>query len=201
MFIKLHIWFLVLFAPMALPYTGTVKWVIVNGCKLRISGSTNVNKFGCEVIDYSSADTIVIYSNNVANQPLAMTGGLSLDIYRFSCASEMMTKDLRKTLKAKDYPQLHIRFLSLNRFPGWRMKQEVINGVVDIELAGVVKKYNIVYTFSKEGTDLITLTGKQSVSFSDFNLLPPKKLGGMVQAKDRLDVLFCLKLKTVSSNL
>jgi hypothetical protein len=198
MLVKLHIWLLMLFVP---AMSTQIKWVIVSGCKLRISGSTNVNKFGCEVTEYTSADTIVVYNNNVIQQPMIMTGRLSLDVYRFNCMNELMTKDLRKTLKAKEYPRLHIRFLSLGKLPCFRMKGEVINGIVDIELAGVVKKYNIEYTFSKDGHNLITLTGRQQVCFSDFNLNPPRKLGGMVQAKDQLDVLFCLKLKAISNNL
>src|SRR5262245_60850126 len=124
--------------------TPDVKWVIVDGCKLQISGRTNVNKFGCSVTDYDSVDTLTVGGD------LSMTGHLQLDIGRFSCANELMTKDLRKTLEAKDYPQLSIRFVSLSKLPCWKWKQETISGTVVIELAGVVKQFHILYTFSKD---------------------------------------------------
>ena len=37
-----------------------------------------------------------------------------------------------------------------------------------------------------------TITAKQSVKFSDFGIIPPKKMGGMIVVKDELDLYFSL---------
>ncbi len=123
---------------------------------------------------------------------------LTLDVLSFNCHNPMMTSDLRKTLKAKDYPYLHIRFQSLNKMPELTNKQEQIKGWVEIELAGITKQYEVAYTFYIDEQKIIRLIGSRMVTFSDFNLIPPRKLGGMIQAKDQLAVEFQLYLKSIN---
>jgi hypothetical protein len=41
------------------------------------------------------------------------------------------------------------------------------------------------------------LKGNQSIYFSDFKLIAPSKLGGVIKAKDELHVEFKLNLKTL----
>ena len=44
---------------------------------------------------------------------------------------------------------------------------------------------------------VIHLIGDRSVNFSDFNITPPRKLGGIIKANDRLDVEFGLDLTQI----
>ena len=116
----------------------------------------------------------------------------------FDCHKAMMTHDLRKTLKAKKYPQLHIKFLTLNKLPELSGKSQLINGDVEIEIAGIKKQYIINYQISKDTDDIIiNLLGSRELNFSDFNLIPPRKLGGIIKTKDQLTVAFHLKMKAV----
>src|SRR6187455_3394413 len=78
-----------------------IKWVIINGCSLKVDGSTNVNNFSCAITNYSKPDTILV--TKTANQPVLLNGIIKLDIQNFDCHNSFMTADLRKTLKAKEY--------------------------------------------------------------------------------------------------
>ena len=108
-----------------------------------------------------------------------------------------MTSDLRKTLKAKDFPMLTVRFLSINSYPDFKNPVS-ISGIVDIGLAGVNKKFEINYYFTADEKQQVHLKGDQKIHFSDFNLNPPSKLGGIIKAKDELLVEFKLNLKPIS---
>jgi len=176
---------------------GLVKWIILKDCTVRVNGSTNINKFSCGIPDYLRSDTLTCYrpGNDVA---VTLAGRLALPVISFDCNNNMMTNDLRKTLKAKEFPSLNIYFISLEKYPELNNAQEAITGIVNIELAGVSKKIEVNYRFSMDEQKIIHLVGTQTIRFSDFSLIPPRKLGGMIRADDRLDVIFRVNFKKIS---
>lgn len=174
------------------------KWVVQKGGTLKVDGSTNINKFSCKITDYATPDTIAIYKNEPTKEVLLpMSGKLALDIKTFNCGHAVMTADLRKTLKAKEFPHLYISFLSLSKLPEVGKTLTNIFGWVEIELAGVKKRFLVNYTFTSGSNKTFHLKGIQNINFSDFNLTPPRKLGGMIRANERLDVEFQLDLAAI----
>jgi hypothetical protein len=171
------------------------KWLVLKGGTLKVDGTTNLNSFSCVVTTDSPSDTVNIMMKN--DSSILMKGNINLDIDGFDCRNSFMTSDLRKTLKAKKYPVMKIDFVSLNKFPELKSTQETIKGWVNIELAGVAKKYAVSYKFSMDNQKTIHLIGDRSVRFSDFKLTPPKKLGGIIKANDNMQVEFSLSLKSI----
>ncbi|OIR14266.1 YceI-like domain protein [mine drainage metagenome] len=175
--------------------THSAKWVVSKGGFLRVNGSTNVSTFSCIVPEYVDPDTITCINKDL---PILMSGNISLNIFGFDCHNTLMTADLRKTLRAKEFPKMRIHFLSLNKFPELRSTEETITGWVNIELSGVTKKFDVKFRFYTDDQKIIHLIGIRSINFSDFNLTPPRKLGGIIQTKDKLDVEFGLNFKTLN---
>jgi hypothetical protein len=173
------------------------KWVIVNGCNLSVGGSTNINKFVCEVVQSTAADTINHYSYDASKKYYPLAGQLFIDVTGFNCHNPMMTSDLRKTLKYKEYPKLKINFISLQKLPDPRNKKEKITGLVDIELSGVKKRFEIDYEFRGTPLNEIQVVGTKQILFSDFNLIPPRKLGGMIKTNNELFITFDITLKSI----
>lgn len=173
--------------------TPAVKWVLSSNCFLKVGGSTNVNKFNCVIANYSRPDTITFYKNN-PGALLRLSGRLQLDVLNFDCHNVIMTKDLRKTLKAKDFPALTIRFISLSRYPDLNKKSDDVKGIVIIGLAGVTKQFEVDYKFIPGDGKSLTLIGSRQLNFSDFNIVPPRKIGGMIQTNNELNVEFNLRM-------
>lgn len=174
----------------------STKWVITSGCSLKVAGKTNINQFNCRIINYSNPDTLS-FGNTNSSAPVRVSGAVALDVQNFDCENSMITKDLRKTLKAEAYPKLVIKFLSLSKYPDFKGQPELINGIVHISLAGVTKKYEVNYKVISANSKSLILIGTQNVNFTDFNLSPPKKAGGMIRTKDQLQVEFNLRLKII----
>ncbi len=172
------------------------RWVVLPGSNLHVNGSTNINNFACEITDYLLPDTLICNKLNAKGQVLAMRGKMDLAIADFDCHNKMMTNDLRKTLKYKEFPNLTIQFISLNSFPDFRHPVS-ITGVVDISLAGVKKRFDISYLFTIDPRQQLHLKGARAINFTDFNLTPPSKMGGIIKAKDLLNVEFNLNLKSL----
>ncbi|WP_448104492.1 YceI family protein [Pedobacter panaciterrae] len=172
------------------------KWILTKQCTLKVNGSTNINKFSCVIPEYTQPDTLLFYKAN-KNEPIKITGSMALDVQKFDCKNAIMTNDLRKTLKAKVYPKIIIRFLNLSRYPVYSFKECLINGAVTIEIAGIVKRFEIDYSYTMTEDKALRLIGTKRVNFSDFNIAPPKKLGGMIKTNNELNVEFMLNIKTL----
>lgn len=174
-----------------------VKWAIQKSSSLRINGSTNVNNFGCDIKGYYQTDTIRASDEHPVSKMVTLRGSMEIEVNKFDCYNKIMTTDLQKTLKVKEYPRMVITFLSLERNPIINSNKDFMRGWVEIELAGTCKRFEVCYTFSKTNSSLIELQGTRSFSFADFSLVPPKKLGGLVKVKDQFDVNFKLLLHPI----
>ena len=173
----------------------TKKWLISESSSLSVNGTTNINKFTCDIPAYDQTDTITLSRRN---KEIILSGDIGLKVQSFDCHNSVMTHDLRKTLKEKEFPRLHIRFLSLSDFPELTAKPAMITGFVDIELAGATKHFQVNYQVSIDAQKNIHLLGARDVNFSDFNLIPPRKLGGMIKTNDKLSVAFHLKMRALN---
>jgi len=88
-----------------------------------------------------------------------------------------------------------IFFVNMNQYPEpgkWGIKGSVL-----IVLAGVSKHFDVDYRLISAEKGYITLEGSRKVNFSDFNLTPPRKLGGMIKTNNELSVVFNLKMKVI----
>ncbi len=178
-------------------HTGPVKWILTKECRLKVNGSTNINKFSCSVPEYAQTDTLICYKDN-KNGPVKITGSMALDVQKFDCKHAVMTNDLRKTLKAKVYPKIIIKFLNLSSYPDVYNQEEAIKGAVTIELAGIAKRFEVDYKYTMNSNGNLRLIGTRQVNFSDFNISPPRKLGGMIKTNNELNVEFVLNIKTLN---
>ncbi len=143
---------------------------------------------------YARPDTLTIDKSVRKNEPSKISGSMSLDVDDFDCHNKMMTSDLRKTLKAKNFPTIFIRFINLNRYPD-ADREDAIKGTVIIELAGVSKRFDVDYRYIPLGGGNLRLIGTKQVNFSDFNISAPRKLGGMIKTNNELSVEFILNVK------
>jgi hypothetical protein len=182
-----------------IPSGARVKWIIQKTSSLSIDGHTNVSKFSCSVNEYTEPDTIACLKGDCLTDPqgIPLKGVLRINIDDFNCHNGVMTAEFKKTLKYKQYPQLKISFLTLARIPSSGDNNEAIKGSVDIELTGISRRFEIAYTSCRAGASELELAGTRTVGFSDFKLQPPRKMGGLIQVNDRLNVRFILYLKQV----
>lgn len=135
-----------------------------------IIGKTNVNTFKC--ID-KNFNTPLSFGNLSANK-------ITLNVTDFNCKYDYITKDFRKTLSADKFPQIQINFGKFKK-----NANGTYTSLAEVKLMNKVKIYNIELTETGK-----FLTGKQQVKFSDFEIIPPKKMAGMIVVKDELDLYF-----------
>lgn len=169
-------------------------WIIEAGSKLAIRGSTNVNKFTCKIDYYCGSDTLQYARNHGTGKLHFANNKMTIPVRSFDCGAKQISNDFWRTLKSDTYPELAIKFRSLEN--PFNQNACFINGVLDITLAGVTTTYTVRYRVTLD-KNTILLNGIHPVNFSDFNLEAPEKLQGLIKVNEVLNVEFNLVLKEV----
>lgn len=150
---------------------------VVDSQKLSVKGETSFGRFECHYHP-NQKDTLFL---NQASSYLSF----EVPVKDFGCGNFLLNRDFRKTVKEKEHPLTFIRIHYL------RKRNETFNCDLQIELAGTKKQvHNVVLSKKKNH-----YTGKTNLNFSDFNLSPPKKMGGLIQVKEQIEISLELDLK------
>lgn len=160
-----------------------------------INGSSNINKFTCRV--NRPADVTPLKFSIQSDYSVTMNGSIKVNVGEFDCKQRVLTNDLRKTLKEDTYKQMTVYFASLDQLPLDSRKEQVINGRILIELAGIKKAFTVPLVFVQTEDGMFQLKGSRRFSFEDFNLEPPKKVGGIIRVKNDFNTTFVLNLKQI----
>jgi hypothetical protein len=168
------------------------KWLIEKESNLYFEGRTNINNFHCGITSYLRPDTLCFCREDNSKNILTVKGGLSIDVNCLECRQPYMNKDLRKTLKASEWPLMKISLLSIGNFTG---EVKNISGKVAITLAGVTRTLDVDYIVQPVDNNNLRLYGRQRVLFADFKLTPPRKMAGLVKVEQQIDVNFMLALR------
>ena len=143
---------------------------------VKINGNTNVSSFQCTNNKFKNDGAYSFTEKSLPNIILKVTD--------FDCGNKMMTKDFQKILNAEKYPEMTIKFIKFTK------TQQNFIAVVEVKMMNQSRRYNV--EFELENNKMI---GRKNVKFSDFNIIPPKKMGGMIVVKDDLDLTFSLVTK------
>ncbi len=163
-------------------------WVVETGSSLVIDGSSNVNTFSCVVKKYLNCDTLRMFPEGRTRRLRFKQCTIHIDVGQIDCRHRFITSDLRKTLRYPEIEYMKIHFVSLDDpFPVSASQR--IRGVVDIELAGRIKRIELWFDVSHQASGrLLHLSGQKELLFSDFKLEPPKKMAGMIKINEELKV-------------
>lgn len=167
-------------------------WVIQNHSTISITGKSNINRFRCQIKNYNKPDTI---QTTFIGGDTILDGGIEIDINQFDCRHRLVTKDLRKTLNAVEYPTLKIKLVSLAT--EGNLSSGKIRGQVAIELAGVQKTFAVNYLLKSTDPNNLHLVGNQNIQLSDFDLNCAEKLGGLIKVDDCVQVKFVLSMRCI----
>ena len=170
------------------------KWKIEKDSNLYVEGRSNVSRFCCHVTEYLRPDTLCFYREALRSSVLLVKGGLTIDVNRFDCQQQYMKKDLLKTLKANEFPELKIVLQTIDNFSG---SIKNIKGTVIISLAGITRTMEVDYTVQYIDQNNLRLHGSRQILFSDFGLTPPRKMAGLVKVEEQMNVKFLLALRLI----
>jgi hypothetical protein len=169
-------------------------WIIEKNSSMSIEGSSNINEFTCDLREYLNQDTLRYTKDEKTKKLMFQNSVLNIEISKFDCHQKYITADFRKILKSEKNPCLKVKFISLDEVAvGGSVK-----GVVEIEIAGQIKRMDISYSVQQYGYAQLQLIGSKLMHFSDFKLTPPKKLMGLIHINENIKVNFHLHFRRIT---
>lgn len=152
-------------------------YLLVSTKQFTVQGTTSIGGFECNY-DMKAKDTLFF------NQPDRTAKIVhTVPVKSFGCGNFMLNNDFRKTLKEKEYPTVRIE---LSNF-----KKSAENYSCDLTLNLVGRQKTYRNLLLKNDKNL--LNGSITLHFSDFNLVPPKKIGGMIKIKEEITLSVSLQ--------
>jgi hypothetical protein len=166
--------------------------VTVNSTVVTIAGTTNVNRFVCDLERESvnhSLQVMSVYENDT----LRFEGlRLAFPINEFDCGIAMMNHDFQEFLREDVYPEMSIEIdhMVIKR-EGSLMEKVSVVSKIEIQLCGRQQTYTLPKGYVMElPENKVKLVSEDYVRFTDFGLIPPTKFFGTVKVHDELEVGF-----------
>lgn len=155
--------------------------------EVTINGRSNVNTFQCKYNSDFLEDEIVVTSVKNNETKISLNNAkMSIKSKGFDCANKMITKDFKTILKADDYENINIELKELD------VNNNYIMTKLNIEIAGKNKDYVIPMAFNQKANNV---KGTLRLNIKDFNLKSPKKLFGLIEVDNNVDINFNLFLQ------
>ena len=170
--------------PWMLLFTGREAkeaFLVVWGERIKVQAATSLGAINCSYSCNRQGDTLYLNRTVVPADRLV----LSLPVKEFGCGNMLLTRDFQRTLKSGNYPMVRVEVLELVQ-DGQRYL-----GKLRLQLAGKTQVLRGVSFCRQPGQILST---KLCLSFLDYELATPQKLGGLVKVEEELQVTVVLLL-------
>lgn len=156
--------------------TGCVNFLVING-------ESNINKFS-----FSYMNPLLARGDNASKGAEDERIDFKIPVHQFKPGNPRMYDDFLSLLKADEYPYIVISLLMGNSN---RERNSGIsrNESISVTIAGVTREYTINCTLVHCNEDLV-LNGRQTVRLTDFGLIPPVRLSGIVKVENEINVRF-----------
>ncbi|MEX2595075.1 MAG: hypothetical protein WD426_20090 [Anditalea sp.] len=160
-------------------------FLIIQEKRITVNGNTSIGSFSC---DYGiSGKNDRLYMDRLTSSPYSF----SVPVEAFRCGNFLLNRDFRTTLKAKRYPEISVQVLKLQK-----EKNGIFRGTIKLHLVGKSKILKDVKFTLKAHDKNQVLSTDFIFSASEFELIPPKKLGGLIKTEDNMEIIVSLVLKS-----
>lgn len=171
---------------------------LLQGSKVSIQGATNVNEFTCFSDETYSQHSGNLHINDLKNNITFHQVILNVKTESLQCGNEVMNKNLFRTLGAEKYPFIVVELKEVSTKDGQPFnfsKLIHMSGKVYITLAGERRAHQIDFAAKQNSDGVYHFIGNHNISFSQYNLVTPTALFGLVRVKDIITVKFDLLVR------
>ena len=147
-----------------------------------IKGKSNVNSFSCHFnTDYLKEYQRISHqkNNDLIHFKKAV---LVLNAQGFDCGSRGINRDFQELLNIDEYPDITLELKNA------KTDKKKVSATIVIGIAGKQHEYKVAVTPSR-GTQS-HFKGSLHLKLSDYELSQPKKLFGLIQVKDEIEIDF-----------
>jgi hypothetical protein len=155
---------------------------------LFIKGTSNVNTFTCNYNQAKLERKIPVEFRRKGKTLHFKNVHMQLDNLGFDCGNRGINRDFHELLQTETYPKIDFHLLEVDK-SGSKPQAHVA-----IEIAGKKKKY----TFPVEvNADSTKIDGLLCLNITDFGLVPPRKMMGMIIVREDIEINFSFEIQVL----
>ena len=161
---------------------------VLEGSRISIAGSSNINTFNCASYSVEGKGSALIVHGSGIEAPTAY---ISLLATSLDCGSGRMNRDMYKALKTDLHPLIEYELLEV-------LALEDVDGMMRLTtrgqliVAGSGMRTDIVFDVSPVNEKQYHIAGSKVVAMTDFDIKPPKALFGLIKARNELEIQFVI---------
>jgi hypothetical protein len=177
-------------------HTNPVKkrYQIVEGSKLYLKGTSNVNSFTCDCEDRYTEQMIEVDRNG--GYARFKNVDLVIPTRQFDCHNRKIDNDMQKALQSDRHPNIRISLVDARQnaacLDGNCKDWFDVQARVNITITKVTKELSIAAKARMIGPHRFELRGEQSLQMSAFGIDPPEAMFGMIKVNDWITFHFNL---------
>lgn len=178
------------------------KMEVVYHAKVNLNGKTNVNTFACYSPKVDNSMWVKMSTSNRNNQLEFEHPSLKIPVKELDCGGRIINKDLQETLKSDQYPYIQIRLesarLNMGKNDNGKLKEAM--ALTCISIGCVERCMDIPVAVSQTNDKSFQFVGSVPLSMTDFGLVPPTAMMGMIQTRDEIEVSFEMVISLKEEN-
>lgn len=171
------------------------EYSILQGSKVFVLGSTNINEFTCFSEENYSKRSADFYFDPSKTSITFRDAVLKISTHSLNCGNVAMNSNLCRALDADHFPFIIVDLQEAHSKDGKPLNLEHATEMiakVQITLAGHARTNTIHFSGVQTPSGGYHFTGDQKLSLSDYHIEPPTALFGLVKVHDIITVRFDL---------
>ncbi len=167
---------------------------------LRLSGTSSVNCFECISASEITKGNMEVSVDDSGGSMTFSNARLKIRVKSFDCRNPRLNRDMHNALGVDKYPEISIELLEAGA-SGYNES----NGSgstrtrVAISLNGRKKIVEIPVEWRAEGNDRFRFSGTRTLKMSDFGVVPPSPMFGLIKVNDDIDISFNIAVTVKTS--
>ncbi|HOY06224.1 MAG TPA: YceI family protein [Saprospiraceae bacterium] len=177
-------------------HTSAVKkrYQILEGSKLYLKGTSNVNNFTCDCENRYGEQMVEVDRNG--GYARFKNVDLTIPTKRFDCHNRKIDNDMQKALQADQHPNIRIKLVDAQQnakcLEGDCKDWFDVKARVNITITGVSKEHTIAAKARTISPNRFELRGEQALQMSTFGINPPEAMFGLIKVNDWISFHFNL---------
>lgn len=174
-----------------------ITYIPDSSSKLWIEGRSNINEFECQANQYFGEASLIDSDDEVEflrEEEERVFLQVEIRVDGFECGKSRMNRDLQEALKSSEFPEITFLFGSAEilEMPSDHDQAFQLEVRGSLTVAGNTRdiRFNTRAYFLE--SHKVRAIGKTTIRMSDFDVVPPTALMGLIKADDELSVNFDL---------
>lgn len=188
--IKIQLVLILFFLSFAIIFCSAQEFEVLNGSKMEIHGSSNVNQFTC-IFPTNQIKPIQVDFN--PDQLLFTKAEIKLPVASFDCGGHGINRDFKDLLQEKNHPNVKINLHKIDLHSSSEAKIHMT-----LEIAGIKNKYQLPVSYQKSN-NRFQADATLPLNIEDFNLKQPRRLFGLIIVHKEIDIAFDLNFRSIKN--